>query len=184
MGSAVLTHTATNAVLQWLLRSRNPVAAQNPRNGRYDLPYGTPYRATMAVIVLISAFFLGFSCYALKDDPKGLLLAGGIFGLMFAGSAFAFHDAFFVRIGFSSEGLVRESRFGSPRRISWSAVTKMDYSMSCHWFVFRAAVSSPIRVSIYRSGLATLAECAGRGLAGGPADGSSWLIREKGGISG
>ncbi len=181
MPTAEISRAATTALLGFLLRKRNPVAARDPRSGRYLLPFGRPYRVTVVVLAIVAAALLTLEIVAFKDDPgpAALMLASSIFGLIALAALYGLHDAFLVRLSFSEEEIVLESRFGEPRRLPWSAVLSVEYSTIGNWFVFRSAGRPSIRVSIYRNGLGTFAEVAERGLAHSPAGGGHYLLYEK-----
>ncbi len=118
---------------------------------------------------------------AFKDDPGpvALVLASSIFGLILFAALLGLHDAFLVRLSFSDEEIVLESRFAEPRRLPWSAVLSVDHSTIGNWFVFRSAGRPSMRISIYRNGLGTFAEVAERGLAHSPAGSGHYLLFEK-----
>ncbi len=181
MPTGEISKTATNALLDFLLRKRNPAAPLDPRSGRYLLPFGRPYRVAVVILAVEAAALLALEIVAFKDDPgpAALVLASSIFGLLFLAMLYGLFDAFLVRISFSEEMLVRESPFGRPLSVPWSAVISVEYSTIGNWFVFHSPGRPSVRVSIYRNGLATFAEVAGRGLARSPAGGGHYLLCEK-----
>ncbi len=181
MPTGEISRTATTALLAFLLRKRNPVASRDPRSGLYGLPFGRPYRITVVILAIEAAALLALEIVAFKDDPgpAALVLASSIFGLIFLAALYGLYDGFLARIGFSEEMLVRETPFGPPLRVPWTAVISVEYSTVGNWFVFHAPGRPSIRVSIYRNGLGTFADVAGRGLERGPAGGGHYLLHEK-----
>ncbi len=181
MPTGTISGTASQALLDFLLRKRNPVAPLDPRTGRHLLPFGRACRATAAVLAAQAAAFVALSIYAFRDDPgsAGLVLSLSIFGLLLLATLYGLYDTFVVTISFSEEMLVRENRGGRPVWMPWSSVTSVEYSSIANCFVFQSPGRPSIRVSIYRSGLRTLAETAGRGLDGNPAGGAIYLLHEK-----
>ncbi len=135
----------------------------------------------IVVLAIVAAALLALEVMAFKDDPGpvALVLASSIFGLILLAALWGLHDAFLVRLSFSEEEIVLESRFGEPRRLPWSAVLSVDYSTIGNWFVFRSAGRPSMRISIYRNGLRTFADVAERGLAHSPAGGGHYLLYEK-----
>ncbi len=181
MPTGEISRAASTALLGSLLRKRNPVAPIDPRSGRRLLPFGRACRVTVAIFAVEAAALLALEIVAFKDDPRpvALVLASAVFGLLVLAMLYALYDAFLVELSFSEEMIVRESPFGGRLLLPWSTVTSVEYSTIGNWFVFRAPGRPPVRVSIYRSGLGTFAEVAGRGLERSPAGGGHYLLHEK-----
>src|SRR5439155_13046311 len=131
------------------------------------------------IVVILANGSLGFMLALMRDDLAALVPLLGIFGLMWLAAMIGAWDAFLTKITFSSEGIFLERASGSRAFVPWSAVYRVRYSRLGSWFSFQAPGLPTVRVSIYRSGLLTFAECARHGLAESPAGAAPVALFDK-----
>ena len=178
MATYHLSHAATNTVLKWLLNKRNPEAEQDATTGRLLLSYSRPYRLMILTFAVFSSLILVFGVFVFRDELRPLIIVSLIFGLLWVEMLFAVYDTFLVRLSFTEEAIFREGRFGGTIVVPWSSITAVSYSAIWNWFKLQAESFPTIRVSIYRNGLGTLAQYAGRGLERSPAGSTPLLLHQ------
>jgi len=170
----------TVALLNWILRGRDPAARIDPHTGRYSLSYSSRYRRMIVCLVIVTtAFAILGAVVAREVKGPALVLTVTIFGSMWLAGLYAAYDAFLVDLSFGTDGLKRSAAGGGSLMVPWSRVTAVEFSPTANWFTFRSPDARPIRVSIYRNGLATLGEISDAGLKTSPAGRSHYLLHEK-----
>lgn len=174
----MVTQALTIAVINWLLAARRPQAAPSS-GGRFGLGYSRRYRVVILILFLAATGFLVMGLLAFRDDPQAFLIGSGIFGLMWLGAAYCAWDTFCVRLSFSEMQLVREPSLGTITTLSWGEIAGLGFSANSNLFTFSTPTGRRFRVSLFRDGLGTLAEVAGRRLDSSPAAGSLPVLYEK-----
>ncbi|MDX1389518.1 MAG: hypothetical protein R3344_10040 [Acidobacteriota bacterium] len=158
MATAPISNAITERLLTWILSKRDPVAPVDPTTGRHLLPYGRAFRRMVVLMTAVAGGFLVLGIVGTWGDTEALAIVTVVFGTMLGGFVWGLYESHFVRIGFSNDGIYRQVA-GRELWVPWSDVVAVEFSESMKWFRFRTRSHGTIRVSVYRNGLGTLADC-------------------------
>lgn len=165
-------------MLESLLRVREPEVQPDVATGRRRLTYSRRFLWTACLVSVVANGAFGLTMVLTREDPPARVWGIGIFGLLWVAAMIAAWDAFWTKVSVSEAGIYLERGRAACVFIPWSAVEGVRYSRLGSWFAFRAPGYPTVRVSVYRNGLLSLAECARRGLSAGTATEATVLLRE------
>lgn len=142
------------------LSIRRETTVEPDETGTVHLRHGRVFRRMVAFYVTLTTTLLALGCTALWPDRTGFALVAFVFGAMWLASLGLAFEVFGVELSADEDGVTRRNLLGRERRLAWKEVAGVRHSEAFHRLSFRAPGQRPLRVSLYRDGLGTLASLA------------------------